>query len=248
MSAKEVRSTREEILVGKALTDRPRGFEVRARRLLDGRDPATQPLPEGFRRVGRDEVVDETPGLDQDVIARDQGFVGRQEPLRGTVLPVAAIGSGIPGGSVHEYAQGVSAWRRFPEPVASPIMRAFSDAISVPRDLPRSKTTERSAPRGRPARSWSTRRRTYSASETPSAAARARTRACRSESSEIWVRTIIVAPSCLHRVDATRRLAPAPCVSPDRGTGRFALHAWRLWRSIGAHHGGRRFGCLICTS
>ena len=35
--------------------------------------------------MGRKEVVDETPSLGQDVIARDQGFVRRQQPLRGTV-------------------------------------------------------------------------------------------------------------------------------------------------------------------
>ena len=124
--------------------------------------------------------VDETPGLDQDVIARDQGLVRCQKPLCGTVESVAAIGGGIPGRAVDEDAQGVSAGRRFPAPVASPIMRALSDAISVPRDVPRSKTMERSAPRGRSAKSWSTRRRMYSASEMPSAAARARTCACRS--------------------------------------------------------------------
>ena len=106
----------------------------------------------------------------------------------------AAVCGGIPGGAVDENAQGNSARRRFPAAVASPIIRDFCDAISVPRDVPRSKTTERSAPRGCSARSRSTKRRRYSASEMPCSAARARASACRSESSDIWVRTIIVAP------------------------------------------------------
>ena len=96
-------------MVGKALTDGPRGFEIRARGLLDGRDTAPQSFPEGLRRVGRDEVVDETPALDEDMIARDQGVVGRQQSLRVVVLPVASIGGGVPGGTIDEDAQGLSA-------------------------------------------------------------------------------------------------------------------------------------------
>lgn len=79
------------------------------------------------------------------------------------------------------------AWERrsFPAPIASPIMRAFFDAMSALSDVPRSKTTERSALRGESAKSCSTSRRTYSASEMPSSVARTRARVCNSELREI---------------------------------------------------------------
>src|ERR1700728_1208570 len=77
-------------------------------------------------------------------------------------------------------------------------MESLSVAISAPPELPRSKMRSTSiAVLGR-ARSRATRRRTYSARDTPSSLALCRARRCTSLSSVICVRDIMMAPSYQH--------------------------------------------------
>src|SRR6266850_3934502 len=74
-------------------------------------------------------------------------------------------------------------------------MEPFWLAMSEPPELPRSKIrSTRAAVSGR-ARSRATRRRKYSARDTPRSLARWRARRCISVSSVIWVLAIIMAPS-----------------------------------------------------
>ena len=240
-----------EILVGEVIDRSPTRLRVRTRCLLHRRDPAPESLPEAFRRTWAEGRTSggSAPAVDQHVIASGQGtrpspavasrwhFAGRRGSRRHTKRSC-----------LDDDAQdhGAAALCRPPLPPRS-------SAASAPRYRCRAtcrdrRSTERSAPRRRrSARSRSTKAAHVSASEMPCAAARARASACRSGSSDIWVRTIIVA-LCHHLAARDYALAPTPSIAPERGARRLALRGRRLWRSIGAHHGGGRFGCLSCTS
>jgi hypothetical protein len=74
-------------------------------------------------------------------------------------------------------------------------MESLSIAISAPPELPRSKMRSTAMAVSGRARSRATRRRTYSARDTPSSLARLRARRCTSFSSVIWVRDIMMATS-----------------------------------------------------
>jgi hypothetical protein len=74
-------------------------------------------------------------------------------------------------------------------------MEFLSLAISVPPELPRSKMRSTAMAVSGRAKSRATRRRTYSARDTPSSLARWRARRCTSFSSVIWVRDIMMATS-----------------------------------------------------
>src|SRR5258707_8522896 len=85
-------------------------------------------------------------------------------------------------------------------------MESFWLAMSEPPELPRSKIRSTRAVVSGRARSRATRRRKYSARDTPRSLARWRARRCISVSSVIWVLAIIMAPSyhttpfCRHRI------------------------------------------------
>ena len=74
-------------------------------------------------------------------------------------------------------------------------MESLSLAISAPPELPRSKMRSTAMTVSGRAKSRATRRRTYSARDTPSSLARWRARRCTSFSSVIWVRDIMMATS-----------------------------------------------------
>src|SRR5882672_10610525 len=74
-------------------------------------------------------------------------------------------------------------------------MESFWLAMSEPPELPRSKIRSTRAVVSGRARSRATRRRKYSARDTPRSLARWRARRCISVSSVIWVLAIIMAPS-----------------------------------------------------
>ena len=66
-------------MVGEAFADCPCGFKVCAGRLLNGCNAASQPIPKGFRCIGGDEVVDQAPSLDEDVVTRNERLVRGQQ-------------------------------------------------------------------------------------------------------------------------------------------------------------------------
>ena len=67
---------KREVLVGEAPAYGPGSFQVSSARLFDGRHTPAEPVPERISCSGREEVVDETPTLNQHVIARDKRFGG----------------------------------------------------------------------------------------------------------------------------------------------------------------------------
>ena len=204
MPKRSISAKEREILVGEAFADRPGRFEIGVGGLFDGCDAHAQTAPKGLRCGVGNEVMNEAPRLDEYVVTGDKRLVLCQQPFRASVVAVAPVGCGIPGRRVHEDAHAERL--RVADPTASATMRSLSAAMSVPTDAPRSKTMERSMVRGDSAKSRSTKRRMYSANETPSAADRARTRACNSEVSDICVRTIIMAPAyrCHHAASKGR--------------------------------------------
>ena len=196
MTAKDVRSTIEKSWSGKrSPIDHAASKSTPVVCLFDSRDTTSQAAPKCARCASGDEVVEETPGLDHDVISNDQRFGRLEESLCSGVVPVSPISGGMPSRAVHKDTHDSSQWLRFPALIASAIIRSLCDAISLPQAEPRSKTRERSTLRGGSIRSRAKSRRMYSANETPHLDARARTWACNSDVMDIWVLTVMMAPS-----------------------------------------------------
>ena len=60
-----------EVLIAKALTNRPRDLEIRGAHRFDGRDTRLQSLPESLGSPFSETVPEENPGLDEHVVRRD---------------------------------------------------------------------------------------------------------------------------------------------------------------------------------
>lgn len=94
-----------EILVGEALPDRESNLEVGRRDRLDGGGAAPDGLPIPLGRVPTQTVREQEPGLDEDVVARQEPLAAREDALCAAVAAVAAVGRRVEDRAVDEQGQ-----------------------------------------------------------------------------------------------------------------------------------------------
>jgi hypothetical protein len=96
-----------KILVWKQLPNRPCNFQIRSVDSNDCSNPAPQPIPEALCCPPTQTMVQQQPGLQEDVI-RGYQRLARGEDLPGPIIPaVAGICGGVPDGSVNKQAHPV---------------------------------------------------------------------------------------------------------------------------------------------
>jgi len=183
-------------------------------------------------------MPNQRPGLDEHVVGREQPAPAGKNLDCTRVAAIAGVRRRVPGGGIDEQAQRCSS-RMCRAAVASPRAPSLSRAMSLPSERPRLNTTPGSVPRSGSRRSFSTRRRMYSAKDTPSSAARLRAFRWTSGSSVIWARDVMMATAYSTRFHGQRRhliRAVAGCGTAGRA---LLLMAAKNRASCGARHEAR---------
>lgn len=93
-----------EVLIRESLADGPRTLEVGGRDGLECGSTVLQSKPEAFRSVASETVTEQEPGLNEDMIRRDEGVACRQNLLRALIAGIATIRRGVPDRGVDEEA------------------------------------------------------------------------------------------------------------------------------------------------
>ena len=93
-----------EVLIGKALSDRERDFEVRRGDRLEGRRVVHHgPVPLGAPTA--EPVREQEPCLDDHVVTGDETFAGPEDLLRANVVAVVGVGSRVEDRRIDEERQ-----------------------------------------------------------------------------------------------------------------------------------------------
>ena len=163
-----------KILISPRQPDLPRSLQIGYPHRLQHRNPTAHPVPESLRSQPPQTMPQQRARFHQDMIGGHQRFARLQNRFCPPVARIACIRCRIPDRGIDEKAHRRPC--RPAAPNASATIASFSAAMFDPSDRPRSKTAAGSALVSGRARSRATRRRTYSAMETPSSLARFCTR------------------------------------------------------------------------